>query len=381
MESTTTEEELAQLIAQSAKADVALRLMGNGTHWPHLAPCDGVPLSSAGLSGITLYEPGELVLSARAGTPLSEIETLLENHNQMLPFEPSYGSIATTIGSVAAMNRSGPRRITAGACRDSLIGVRFINGRGEIHKNGGRVMKNVTGLDLVKLHAGAFGTLGMLTEVTFKLLPKPETQTTLVYHGLSHGEALALMSEALRAPYSVSAAAHLMPAERSASETRLRLEGFEFSVKERTQKLVKTLQSHAKASPEILDHASSKACWEEIKELEPMPANSALWRLSVPASSTEALIDDIITQPIQKGSPVLIEWGGARVFVADLSAEAAQNLARKHGGFARMVRSGLSHTSPSSPLGIKDDALITLTKRVKSALDPSDIFNRAFLAL
>ena len=227
------------------------------------------PLSTGRLTGITLYEPSELVLSARAGTPLAEVEARLAENGQMLPFEPMdhrslFGTGGEpTIGAVAACNISGPRRLSAGAARDHLIGVRFVNGRGQPIAAGGRVMKNVTGLDLVKLSAGAFGTLGVLTEVTFKLLPRPQTESTLVFAGLADELALALMGRAMRTPFEVSAAAHLpagVAGERA--QTLLRLEGFADSVSYRWERLGAELAEFAQAEPFAGDTATT--LWTDI---------------------------------------------------------------------------------------------------------------------
>ncbi|MBL1438115.1 MAG: FAD-binding protein, partial [Rhodobacteraceae bacterium] len=220
----STEAELAEMVA---RAKAPLEIIGGGTR--QIGRTKGEPLHTSGLSGISLYEPEALTLVAQAGTPLAEIEALLAKNGQRLPFEPYdlrplQGTTGTpTIGGVVATNASGPRRIQAGACRDSLIGVRFVDGLGRIIKNGGRVMKNVTGYDLVKLMAGSHGTLGVLTEVSFKLLPAPEaTATVLVQEGET--TSAATMAKALASPYDVSGAAH------AGGVTALRVEGLEGSV-------------------------------------------------------------------------------------------------------------------------------------------------------
>ena len=200
------EAELAEIVADAAGTGTPLEIRGGGTRAGLGRPVQASKtLSTAGLSGITLYEPGALTLVAKAGTPLAEIEAALAGEGQMLPFEPMdhralLGTAgAPTIGGAVACGVSGPRRIQAGACRDAILGVRFVNGRGEMVKSGGRVMKNVTGYDLPKLLCGSYGTLGVLSEISFKVLPKPETEATLVRHGLSAANGIGALSAALPA--------------------------------------------------------------------------------------------------------------------------------------------------------------------------------------
>ncbi|MGB3408806.1 MAG: FAD-binding protein, partial [Jannaschia sp.] len=232
-----TEDHLAEII-RGANAPLSVR--GGATR--HL-PGSGEALTTTGLSGITLYEPGALTMVVRAGTPMADVEAALAAENQRLPFEPmDHRALletrgAPTIGGAVAMNVSGPRRVSAGACRDSLIGVRFVDGTGMIVKNGGRVMKNVTGYDLVKLLAGSKGTLGVLSEVSLKVLPAAATQATLRLGGLSVEEGVRALAAGLSSPFEVTGAAH----DTDAGSTLLRIEGLEGSVDYRAGELARVL--------------------------------------------------------------------------------------------------------------------------------------------
>ncbi|HIP23353.1 MAG TPA: FAD-binding protein, partial [Rhodobacteraceae bacterium] len=286
-----TEAELAEIVA-SAKSP--LEIIGGGTR--QIGHTKGEPLHTSGLSGIRLYEPEALTLVAQAGTPLAEIEALLAENGQRLPFEPYdlralQGTTGTpTIGGVVATNASGPRRIQAGACRDSLIGVRFVDGLGRIIKNGGRVMKNVTGYDLVKLLAGSHGTLGVLTEVSFKLLPAPETTATVLVQE-DETTSAATMAKAMASPYDVSGAAH------ADGSTALRLEGLEGSVKYRSVALARLLSGEVAAFN-----------WQALRDVQAFAGlDGDVWRVSVKPSDGPATAEALRTNGAEE---IIFDWAG-----------------------------------------------------------------------
>ncbi|MDB5570918.1 MAG: linked oxidase domain protein, partial [Hyphomicrobiales bacterium] len=312
-----TEQEAAELVREGR----TLSVEGGGTRAGLGRPIQtDATLSTRGLTGITIYEPAELVIAARAGTPLREIEAALAARGQMLPFEPMdhralYGSQGEpTIGAVAACNVSGPRRVRAGAARDSLIGLRLVNGRGEIVKTGGRVMKNVTGLDLVKLNCGAHGTLGLLSEVTFKLLPKPQRTGTLVIEGLDDASAVAAMSVALGSPFEVSGAAHLPGRNGEPARTLARVEHFENSVAYRLGELQKALGRFGPLR--TLEEHEALALWREVREAAPLAdaPGDALWRIHAAPSRAASLVAELRAQGLAR--EWFYDWGGGLVWLA-----------------------------------------------------------------
>ncbi|HWU16972.1 MAG TPA: glycolate oxidase subunit GlcE [Devosia sp.] len=327
-------------------------------------------LSVAGLTGITLYEPAELVMSARVGTPLAAIEQQLLSRGQMMAFEPpDYRAVlgsdgVPTIGGVFATNASGPRRVVSGAARDHLLGVTLVNGRGEFIRAGGRVMKNVTGLDVTKLACGAYGTLGLMTEVTFKVLPRPAFERTLLLQAESLTDALALMTGALASPFEVSGAAFRN------QEVLLRLEGFPNSVDYRVGALGKLLGRQART----MDGEESTAAWQAVSSLAALqaPSNAEIWRVSVAPSKAAALLEQL-----PANCRLLLDWSGGLVWVATSTPleDVLRPAAKKAGGHAMLFRASADrrHTiSPFQPLAAGNKRL---TQGLKASLDPSGIFN------
>ena len=288
-----SEDELAEVV-RGANGPLSVR--GGGTRG--MAP-EGEPLETGGLRGVTLYEPGALTLVARAGTPLAEVEATLAEGGQRLPFEPMdhRGLLGThgepTIGGVVAGGVSGPRRVQAGACRDALIGVRFVTGEGRVVKNGGRVMKNVTGYDLARLMCGARGTLGVLTEVAFKALPAPAATRTRAREAGTAAEAVALMAQALGSPYEVSGAAW------DGARVLLRVEGLEGSARYRAGELAERV-----GADEIAEDP-----WPAVRDAEAIAGEGNLWRVHVKPSDAPGVLDRVPHEA------ALLDWGGGLVWL------------------------------------------------------------------
>ncbi|TYB90748.1 FAD-binding protein [Oceaniovalibus sp. ACAM 378] len=362
----------AELGAIVREADGPLWIEGGGTRGP-VAARDGVRLGTSGLTGITLYEPGALTLVARAGTPLAEVEAALAAENQRLPFEPMdhralLGTDGVpTIGGVVAGNVSGPRRIQAGACRDSLIGVRFVDGRGDAIKNGGRVMKNVTGYDLVKLLAGSHGTLGVLTEVSFKVLPVTPEQAVVILPGLSVGQAIAAMAAALSSPFEVSGAAH-----RPGGDVMLRIEGFAASVSYRAGRLVKLLAGFGPA--EILREGVA-AMWRDIGNGAQFSGTGQdVWRISVKPADGTAVAARL------EGADLLFDWGGGLIWAGVAPGQDARAALDGIAGHATLVRAtpetharlGTFHPEPAP--------LAAIAAGLRAQFDPRGILNPGRMA-
>ncbi len=366
-----SEQELAEAIASTARP---LRIQGGGTR-PIGHAVDGDTLSTAGLSGITLYEPGALTIVARSGTPLAEIESALASENQRLPFEPMdhrslLGTEGTpTIGGVVAANVSGSRRIQAGACRDSLIGVRFVDGQGSIIKNGGRVMKNVTGYDLVKLMAGAHGTLGVLSEVSFKVLPATDRTGVLFIDGLSVADATVAMSRALVSPFEVSGAAHAPKGVDGHAVTMIRIEGFDASVSYRSEKLRALLQEFGETLVET-DPDRNRARWAWVRDATLLGDHDGdVWRISAKPTDAPAIVARL------EGATCLLDWGGGLIWAGVAADQDVRVAIDGIAGHATLIRGSDETKDRFGVLHPEIATLARLAEGLRHQFDPKRVLN------
>ena len=370
-----SERDLAVIVAD-AKGPLAIR--GGGTR-PIGKPVDGDALTLSGLSGIELYEPGALTLVAKSGTPLAEIEATLAAQDQRLAFEPMdhRALLATmgtpTIGGVVAANVSGPRRVQSGACRDYLLGVRFVDGTGRVIKNGGRVMKNVTGYDLAKLMAGSFGTLGVLSQVSLKVLPQVETTVSLMIQGLSDACAISALSAALGSPFEVTGAAHSRD-DTGSPITLIRLEGFENSVAYRSGRLQDLLKTYGDV--EVLSEPEKVAKqWRKIRDVEAFKGDPRdVWRLSVKPSDAPGLV---ARMPV--GCDVVYDWGGGLIWAA---CEPDTNLRAGLGNFAghaTLIRASAATRGKIPVFHPEPAPIAAITAGLRAKFDPRGILNTGLM--
>ncbi len=370
-----------------------LELMGRGSKRAIGRPAQtDLTLDLSGLTGVTLYEPEELVLSARAGTALAEIEALVAANGQQLAFEPmDYGPLSGgaagrgTVGGALAANVSGPRRIKAGAARDHFLGFSAVSGRGETFKSGGRVVKNVTGYDLCKLMAGSWGTLAAMTEVTIKVLPRPETEATVTIRGLAPPPAVEAMTLAMGSACDVSGAAHLSaevaarsPEIAGGAVTALRLEGFAPSVAHRRRVLEALMQPFGDAV--TIEEPASRALWQAVRDVAAFASDRLdrpLWRIST-APSRGAELGARIAREAE--AHMLYDWAGGLIWVAlepsdDAGAAVVRRAVAATGGHATLVRAPAAVRAAVAVFSPQDPALAALTKRVKASFDPGGVLN------
>ena len=355
-------------------------------------------LELSALRGVTLYEPEELVLSAKAGTPLAEIEALVAAQGQQLAFEPmDYGPILGaaagrgTIGGTLAANLSGPRRVKAGAARDHFLGFHAVSGRGETFKSGGRVVKNVTGYDLCKLIAGSWGTLAVLTEATIKTLPTPETEETVLIRGLQPERAIEAMTAASGSACDISGAAHL-PAEVAAripidgiagagsAVTVLRLEGFAPSVAHRKGMIEALLRPFGEIA--ALGGMPSQSLWRAVRDVAPFAAardglETPLWRVSTAPNRGAELAAMVAGET---DALMLFDWAGGLVWVTldpreDGGAGIIRRAVATTGGHATLIRAPAAVRATVAVFELQGTATAALTKRVKESFDPAGVLN------
>jgi len=390
-------EEVAAAVEAAARDTRPLEVLGLGSkrglgRSSNLAHC----LDLSKLSGITLYEPEELVLTAGAGTPLADIEKAVAKKKQILAFEPpDLGALLGgppgrgSIGGVLACNLAGPRRIKSGAARDHFLGVTAVSGRAEIFKAGGRVMKNVTGYDLMKLLAGSYGTLAAMTSVTFKVLPRPEKCYSVLVFGLDEAAALRAMTHALGSPHEVSGAAHLPAAlaggsevpyvaEEKTSVTALRIEGPGPSVEHRTAALRKEL---ADLGPtEELHSANSDILWREIRDVKAFQSDMErpIWRISVPPTEAPDVLSRLASG--LPGMEYLLDWGGGLVWLAlppapDAHCPKVRGAIEDAGGHATLLRAPQATRAAVQVFQPQPPALAALSLRLKESFDPLHLLN------
>ncbi|HXW24929.1 MAG TPA: FAD-binding protein [Xanthobacteraceae bacterium] len=360
------------------------RAIGRAAQWDFT-------LDLSGLAGVTLYEPEELVLSARAGTPLAEIERLTAERGQELAFEPMdcgpvFGGVPSrgTLGGALATNLAGPRRIKAGAARDHFLGVTAVSGRGETFKSGGRVVKNVTGYDLCKVLAGSWGTLAAMTDVTVKVLPRAESEQTLLAFGLDDRAAVRAMATALGSPADVSGAAHLPAgaAERvtgaaaaGRAVTALRLEGVAPSIAHRRG----ALEALLKPVGELIavGERASRALWQAVRDVTPFEAPAAgtaaaLWRISTAPSRGPEIVASVAAQC---DAAAIYDWGGGLIWMqvagrSDAGARLVRRAVAACGGHATLFRAEVAVRAAVDVFEPQAQSIAALARRVKEGFDP-----------
>ncbi|WP_420391575.1 FAD-binding protein [Acuticoccus sp.] len=388
-----TNGEVEDAVRWAVSAGEPLEVVGGGTKRSISPPTQaGYTLEVAGNAGIVAYEPEELVLTVRPGTTMDVLAEALEEAGQMFAFEPPDltallgGEGAATFGGTYATNLSGPRRLSAGAVRDHMLGLAAVSGRGEPFKAGGRVVKNVTGYDLARALCGSWGTLAVATELTVKVLPRPQAETTVVLSGLEPAGAVAAMARAMGSPTDVSGAAHLpadvarlVVSEAAAAATLLRVEGFGPSVAARVHALVAMFEGVDVATVEA---DASRAMWRAVRDATPfVGTGGVVWRCSVAPSAGPTVA---AAAPV--GSRTYFDWAGGLVWIeapadGDGGATAIRGaVAAAGGGHATLLRAPASLRASVPTFQPASDGLRALADRLRSAFDPQAILNPGRMA-
>ena len=357
-------------------------------------------LDLSSLNAVTSYEPNELIITVQAGAPLADVKSLIDSKNQQFAFEPidTAPLLGTpslgTIGGMIGAGLAGPRRIKAGGARDHLLGAHGVSGFGDSFKAGGRVVKNVTGYDLCKLLAGSWGTLAVMTEVTLKVMPRPESERTIVLRGLDDVTANRAMTAGLGSPFDVSGAAHLpnsaLRADSNAlaglgstreAVTLLRLEGISASAAHRAAALGKLLAPFGAA--QMIEDAASAGVWSAVRDVIPFAASGALgtwpvWRIVCPPASGGALGEQLARDT---GGEVIYDWGGGLIWAAlpqkpDAQAALVRQRINVVGGHATLVRASAEVRRNVDVFHPQPAGVAALSERVRQGFDPKNILNR-----
>jgi glycolate oxidase FAD binding subunit len=393
--------DVEQVVRAAIASEQPLEIIGHGTRRQIGQPmATNAVLDISALNAVTSYEPNELIITVQAGAPLADVLSLIDSKNQQFAFEPADTSAllgvsgSGTIGGMIGAGLAGPRRIKAGGVRDHLLGAHAVSGFGDSFKTGGRVVKNVTGYDLCKLLTGSWGTLAVMTEVTLKVMPRPESERTLMLSGLDDLAANRAMTTALGSPFDVSGAAHLPnSAFRSTggtlagvgpegrSITLLRLEGIAASVADRANSLGKTLAPFG--SVDMLQDDASAAVWRAVRDIEPFAAGGALgawpvWRIVCPPASGGALGEALARDT---GGDVIYDWGGGLIWAAlppkpDAQAAIVRQRVGALGGHASLIRASELVRRNVDVFHPQPGGLAGLSERVRNSFDPKIILNR-----
>ncbi|CCE06528.1 glycolate oxidase, subunit GlcE [Bradyrhizobium sp. STM 3843] len=396
--------DVEEVVRAAIAGDQPIEIIGHGSKRAIGQPtATNAVLDLSSLNAVISYEPNELIITVQAGAPLADVLSLIDSKSQQFAFEPvDTGPLLGapgrgTIGGMIAAGLAGPRRIKAGGARDHLLGAHAVSGFGESFKTGGKVVKNVTGYDLCKLLAGSWGTLAIMTEVTLKVMPRPEAERTVVLRGLDDGTANQAMTAALGSPFDVSGAAHL-PASIASAETDglkaiagpqqsltlVRLEGITASAAHRAASLAKQLAPFG--TTEILDDAASAPIWSAIRDVVPFAANGPLgawpvWRIVCPPVSGGAL-GRLLAQ--ETGGEVIYDWGGGLIWLAlPPQGDAAAAAVRRHvgavGGHATLLRASEDVRRAVDVFQPQPAGVAALEARVRASFDPKAVLNRGRL--
>ena len=396
--------DVEQVVRAALASEQPLEIIGHGGKRLIGQPmATNALLDLSALNAVTAYEPNELIITVQAGAPLADVQSLIDSRNQQFAFEPvnTRQLLGTpdigTIGGMIGAGLAGPRRIKAGGARDHLLGAHAVSGFGDSFKAGGRVVKNVTGYDLCKLLAGSWGTLAVMTEVTLKVMPRPESERTLMLHGLDDIAANRAMTAALGSPFDVSAAAHLPNSALRAAVhglaelglsrqavTLLRLEGITASAVHRAAALAAILAPFGAA--EILEDAASAVVWSSVRDVQPFAASGSLgawpvWRIVCPPASGGALGEQLARDT---GGDVIYDWGGGLIWAAlppkpDAQAVLVRQRVDAVGGHATLIRASEQVRHDVDVFHPQQSGLAALGERVRHSFDPKNILNRGRL--